>query len=159
MMILYRLVRLIETHSQALASCLLDRVQNSELTPAFRQNVPAEELKERVQEIYDHPGEWLIGKDQSQLEQRYWHIGARRASQGVPLSELVWVIVLTKDNLWEFIRKESVLERPMEVFGELEMLQLLEQFFDRAIYHASAGYEHAVAYSALGEANAPSGKL
>jgi hypothetical protein len=59
------------------------------------------------------------------------------------------VIVLTKDNLWEFIKKESVLEQPVEVFGELEMLQLLEQFFDRAIYYASVGYEQAVANPAL----------
>jgi len=159
MMILYRLVRLIETHSQALATCLLDRVENCELTPSFQQNVPGEELKERVYEIYRHLGEWLIGKDQSQLEQRYLQIGARRASQQVPLSELIWVIVLTKENLWDFIKKESVLERPVEVFGELEMLQLLEQFFDRAIYHASIGYEKAVAKAALGEINAASGKV
>ena len=32
MMMLYRLVRLIETHSQSLAGCLLDRVQGSEST-------------------------------------------------------------------------------------------------------------------------------
>jgi hypothetical protein len=30
------------------------------------------------------------------------------------------------------------------VFGELEMLQLLEQFFDRAIYYAALGYEQYV---------------
>ncbi len=45
MMMLYRLVRLIETHSEALAASLLDRVQNSELTPSY-QNVPSAELKE-----------------------------------------------------------------------------------------------------------------
>jgi len=141
---LYRLVRLIETHSQSLAESLLDRVQNSEFTRSF-QNVPSAELQERVYEIYRHLGEWLIGKDECHLEQRYLQIGARRASQGVPVSELIWVIVLTKENLWEFIQKEAVLERPVEVFGELEMLQLLEQFFDRAIYYASVGYEQAIA--------------
>jgi hypothetical protein len=36
------------------------------------------------------------------------------------------------------------LERPTEVFGELEMLQLLDQFFDRAIFYASDGYEKAL---------------
>jgi hypothetical protein len=144
MMMLYRLVRLIETHSQSLAESLLDRVQNSEFTRSF-QNVPSAELQERVYEIYRHLGEWLIGKDECHLEQRYLQIGARRASQGVPVSELIWVIVLTKENLWEFIQKEAVLERPVEVFGELEMLQLLEQFFDRAIYYASVGYEQAIA--------------
>jgi len=158
MMMLYRLVRLIETHSQALATCLLDQVQNSKLTENFQQNVPPEELKERVYEIYRHLGEWLMGKDELQLEQRYLQIGAQRAAQRVPLSEVIWVIVLTKDNLWEFIKKESVLERPVEVFGELEMLQLLEQFFDRAIYHASVGYEQAAANQSLKENCAASKK-
>jgi len=159
MMILYRLVRLIETHSQELATCLLDQVQNSELTRSYHQNVPGEELKETVYEIYRHLGEWLMGKDEAQLEQRYLQIGVRRAEQRVPLSELIWVIVLTKQNLWDFIKKESILERPVEVFGELEMLQLLEQFFDRAIYHASVGYEHAVANAVLGETGAPAKKV
>jgi len=154
---LYRLVRLIETHSEALAAGLLDQVQNSELTRGY-QNVPPEELKERVYEIYRHLGEWLMGKDELYLEQRYLQIGARRVCQRVPLSEVIWVIVLTKENLWEFIKKEAVLERPVEVFGELEMLQLLEQFFDRAIYYASVGYELAVADQALRETSAPSKK-
>jgi hypothetical protein len=151
MMMLYRLVRLIETHSQSLSSCLLDRVQTAELTPYYQKNVPGEELKERVYEIYRHLGEWLIGKDESHLEQRYLQIGASRAAQRVPMSEVIWVIVLTKENLWEFIKKEAVLERPVEVFGELEMLQLLEQFFDRAIYYASIGYELEVAEQVLRE--------
>ena len=158
MMMLYRLVRLIETHSQSLAACLLDRVQNSKLTQSY-QNVPSEELQKRVYEIYRHLGEWLMGKDELYLEQRYLQIGTRRACQKVPLSEVIWVIVLTKENLWDFIKEEAVVERPVEVFGELEMLQLLEQFFDRAIYHAAVGYEHALADAALGETSAPSRKV
>ena len=95
--------------------------RTSELTHHY-QNVPPEELKERVYEIYRHLGEWLMGKDESQFEQRYLKIGARRAGQRVPVSEVIWVIVLTKENLWEFLKKEAVLERHVEVFGELEML-------------------------------------
>jgi hypothetical protein len=151
MMMLYRLVRLIENHSQALAACLLNRVQNSEATPDYT-NVPSEELKERVYEIYRHLGDWLITKGEMDLEARYLEIGARRALQQVPLSQLVWAIVLTKENLWEFIKKESALERPAEVFGELEMLQLLDQFFDRAIYYAAIGHERAIAEQAMTQA-------
>jgi hypothetical protein len=156
MMMLYRLVRLIETHSDALASCLLEQVEKSELTTRYQANVPPEDLKERVHEIYRHLGEWIMGKDETSLKRRYEEIGARRARQRVPLSEVIWVIVLTKDNLWEFIKKESVLERPVEVFGELEMLQLLEQFFDRAIYFASTGYELEAGHRNLKETAAPS---
>ena len=30
------------------------------------------------------------------------------------------------------------------VFGELELLRLLDQFFDRAVYYATEGYEEAI---------------
>jgi hypothetical protein len=143
MMLAYRLVRLIETHSDALAAGLLEKVHNSELTRSYRHVAP-EELKQRVHDIYRHLGDWLLGKGRYDIEQRYEQIGTRRAHQGVPISELVWVIILTKDNLWEFLRKESLSECAVEVFGELEMAQLLDQFFDRAIYYAAVGYERAL---------------
>lgn len=142
MMTLYRLVRLIETHSNELASCLLDRVNNSEATPQYAL-VPAEDLRERVQEIYSHLGDWLITKDEHDLEQRYTGIGTLRAQQGVPFSQVAWAIVLTKDNLWMFLKRQSEMDRPVEAFGELELLQLLDNFFDRAIYYAAIGYEKA----------------
>ncbi len=148
MMLLYRLVRLIEAHSQALASCLLTKVQESEHTRDFR-NVPPEELRERVYEIYRHLGDWLLGKTEFDIEKRYLEIGGRRAQQHVPLSQVVMVITLTKENLWELLRKESPLDRPVEVFGELEMLQLLEQFFDKAIFYAAVGYERATETTTL----------
>jgi len=142
MMTLYRLVRLIENNSHVLATCLLDRIQNSEATPEYSL-VPAEDLKERVYEIYRHLDDWLMTKDELDLEQRYLRIGARRAKQDVPFSQVAWAIVLTKDNLWEYLKTQSEIQRPVEAFGELEMLQLLDHFFDRAIYYAAIGHEKA----------------
>ncbi|MFZ1917800.1 MAG: hypothetical protein WAU58_09525 [Terriglobales bacterium] len=145
MMLAYKLVRLIETNSDTLSASLLAKVQTSELTRSYR-NVPADDLKDRVFDIYRHLGEWLLGKGSGfDIEQRYEEIGTQRVHQGVPISELIWVIILTKENLWEFLQKESLPERPIEAFGELEMLKLLDQFFDRAIYYASVGYERAIA--------------
>jgi hypothetical protein len=51
------------------------------------------------------------------------------------------VIVLTKNTLWDFLKKRAIEERPVEVLGELEMLELLNHFFDRAIYYSARGYE------------------
>ena len=157
MMMAYRLVRLIETHSDDLAAGLLQRVQNSELTQGYR-SVPPEELKQRVYEIYRHLGDWLLGKTEFDIEARYREIGVRRSQQRVPLSQLTMTIILTKENLWEFLKRESVLDRPVEVFGELELLQLLEQFFDHAIYYAAVGYERAVAARETPELISRSGK-
>ncbi len=57
----------------------------------------------------------------------------------------MWAIIPTRENLWEYLKQEETLERPAEIFGELEMLELLEQFFDRAIYWAAVGYEQETA--------------
>jgi hypothetical protein len=129
-------------HSNELASCLLDRVRNSEATPEY-EFVQDEELRDRVFEIYRHLGEWLMTKDELALEQRYLRIGARRAKQGVPFSQVAWAITLTKENLWVFLKRESEMDRPVEAFGELELLELLDRFFDRAVYYAAIGHEKA----------------
>jgi hypothetical protein len=72
---------------------------------------------------------------------RYREIGARRARQEVPLAEAIQVIILTKENLWDFLKSETVADRAVEIMGELELLQMLEQFFDHAIYFAALGYQ------------------
>lgn len=142
MILTYKLIRLIETHSEELAASLVSKVRESPRLPEYKK-VPAEDLKSRVGEIYSHLGEWLSSRSESDIEQRYTQIGGQRAQQGVPLSQLNWTIVLTKENLWEFLRHGPVAADLREVSGELEMLQLLDQFFDRAIYFAAVGYERA----------------
>jgi len=149
MMLSYRLVRLIESHADALANGLEQKVKTGSQVQHFR-NVPAHELRERVYEIYRHLGEWLLGKNELDIEHRYREIGGRRARQNVPLSEVIQAIVLTKENLWEFLKSEAVVDRAVEIMGELELLQMLEMFFDRAIYYAAVGYEEQIA-SVTGE--------
>ncbi|HTR64801.1 MAG TPA: protoglobin domain-containing protein [Terriglobales bacterium] len=144
MMLTYRLVHLIETHSDALAHGLLSKVQESPHTRDYCRNVPSDELKQRVYEIYRHLGEWLVGSSAGDVAERYMQIGARRARQEVPLSQLIWAIILTKENLWEYILNESSPDRVVEIFGKQELLQLLDKFFDQAIYFAAVGHERAM---------------
>jgi len=144
MMFSYRLVRLIESHADALAAGLEERVHGNLQITHFR-DISAHELRERVYEIYRHLGEWLLGKNELDIEHRYREIGARRAQQHVPISKVIQAIILTKENLWDFLKTEAVMDRAIEIMGELELLQMLEMFFDRAIYYASVGYEDEVA--------------
>jgi hypothetical protein len=144
MMFSYRLVRLIESHADALADGLEARVGAGSQVTHFH-DIPAQELRQRDYEIYRHLGEWLLGKNELDIEQRYREIGTRRAQQKVPLSEVIQAIVLTKENLWEFLKSEALVDRTVEMLGELELLQMLEMFFDRAIYYAAVGHEGEVA--------------
>jgi len=141
MLLAYRLVRLIETHADRLADGTLKKIKEDEKTRDYLNRVPGEDFRAAVCEIYTHLGEWVMGKSEEEIARRYTEIGRRRAEQGVLLSELNWAIVLTRENLWEYLQVEDTLERPTEVFGELKLLQMLEQFFDRAIYWAAVGYE------------------
>jgi hypothetical protein len=121
MMLAYRLVRLIETHSGGLAAGLLAKVQNSEFTRDYR-NVPPEDLQARVFEIYRHLGDWLLGKSEFDIRSAT-EIGERRAEQHVPLSQVVWARA-DQGKLMDYLKQEAGMERPT-VLWELEMLQLL----------------------------------
>ena len=135
-----RLVRLIETHANALALNLSEKVQASAQLGDYHK-VPIYELNARVYEIYHQLGNWLLERKEEDIEHRYTVIGSRRAAQGVPLSQLIRAIVLTKQNLWEFLKREAVVDNPIELFGQQELLEQLDQFFDSAIYYAAMGYE------------------
>lgn len=141
-MIATRLVRLIEEHSDDLAHGLMARLDRDPRLAELRR-VPAAELRQRVYEVYRHMSDWLLNKTESEIEARYTAIGARRAIQGVPLSQVIFALHAVKEYLWEFLQREGLVERHVELFQEIELLRLVERFFDRAIYFAARGYEQA----------------
>jgi hypothetical protein len=151
MLLAYRLVKLIETHSDGLARSLQHRYRQCNKCSAYA-NVPDNELTEKVYDVYRHLGDWLLGKTESDIESRYLEIGAQRAAQGVPVSQVVWMISLVRENLWDYLQKHAQLERAAEIFGELELLEMLDQFFHLATYYAALGHERASArYSVKSE--------
>ena len=81
-------------------------------------------------------------KTDSEIEERYIGLGARRAHQDVPYSQMLYALQTTKEHLWEFLRQEG-LQEAQELLGEFELLYSLERFFDRAAYFAAVGYESA----------------
>jgi hypothetical protein len=143
-MIALRLVHLIETHSEELAEGLTQKLLSSERTSDLRR-VPTHELHHRCHEIYRNLSDWLLNKTEHDIEAVYKALGARRASQGVSIASLTWAILLTKEHLWTFLEWEGVHGGLHNLFGELELLRLLDQFFDRAVYYAAEGYEEATA--------------
>ena len=139
-MLAIRLVRLIENHSQQLSRGLTEKVWNSPKCSDLHK-VPADEFQARTHEIYKNLSDWLMNKTEADVERRYTELGARRASQGVAFSHFVWAVTATKEYVRDFVQREGLADSAMELHGELEMLQLLDQFFDRALYYAAVGYE------------------
>ena len=141
-MLAVRLVRLIESHSEQLSRGLTEKVWNSPKCSDLHK-VPADELQARTHEVYRNLSDWLMNKTEADVERRYTEIGARRARQGVAFSHFVWAITATKEHVHSFVQREGLVDSAMELHGELELLHLLDQFFDRALYYAAVGYEQA----------------
>jgi hypothetical protein len=134
-----RLMRLIERHSEDLALGLADKLQIAERTRDFRK-IPSAELKVAATEIYGNLGEWLLQKTEDDIEGRFRAIAARRAKEGVGLDQFVWALVISRNHLWQFLREQAYADNIVALYGELELQQMLNQFFDRAVYYAVLEY-------------------
>lgn len=137
-----KLVHLIETHSEILSRSLTEHIRTSDRTSDFRK-IPPEELEQAARELYRNLGDWLLQKTEKDVARRFRTIGARRASEGVRLHQFTWALMLTRDQLWHFLRQEAFDDNIVELHAELELHQLLNQFFDQALYYGVAGYEEA----------------
>ena len=146
-MVANRLVRLIESNSEELAESLVQKLQTSERTTSYRK-IPAHELKTAVLEVYTNLGEWLMSKTETDVELRYRELGRRRSAQAVPLSQFIASMLMTKEQLWAFLRRESISDGALQLYGELEFLHTLANFYDRSIYYSAQGYEEKAAAAA-----------
>ncbi len=136
-----RLVQLIEAHAEKLSEAVLHKLKNADECSDLLSKVPAHELKHRSYEIYKHLGDWVLSKTLAEVQDRYVDLGARRARQGVPFSQVMFAIQTTKHVLWDYLLLEGLLE-PDDLIGEMELVRSLVQFFDRALYYTAIGYEH-----------------
>lgn len=136
-----RMIQLIEHHATKLSDELLKRLETSDDCTDLIKKVPADELRTRTHEIYRNLSDWLLSKTPSEIEERYRALGMRRANQGVPFSELLYAFTLTKECLWSYLEQDGLLEDPMELLGDLNLLHSIGRFFDRVCHAAAVGYE------------------
>ena len=159
-MLANRLIQLIENHSEALTQTVLHDVLTNENTISFRK-VPRSELKPRIAAMYEKLGKWIGNPDEDDIRQEYEDWGRTRFRQGIPFSEIVYVLMLTKKHLRKFIREHGLVDFsgdrvtpgelvPVELYAIQELNYLVGDFFDRALYHLVRGYEMAApAHAAL----------
>lgn len=147
-MIAMKLVRLIEAHHEELAHSLMRRMEECSKCADLKKLVPRQELEMRYQEVYRHMSDWLLSKTEHDIFSTYTALGKHRFDQGVPFQQFLWGITLVKENLWDFMQRESIDASAMALHGEFELLRMLDQFFDKALYYASLGYWEAHEFAA-----------
>jgi hypothetical protein len=136
-----RLIRMIEDHAEQLTEAILDDLGRNPLTPSYH-NLSREELYRRICEVLRNFTRWLSQEADDALEKLYGEVGRERYTEGIPLSELIQALLLTKYRLADYIRSVGLSDSALELYRRLEILRLIGRFFDKAIYYAARGYEH-----------------
>lgn len=143
-MLSVRLVRMIEEHAEELTGGVLNDLQSNPRTAAYHK-LSREELHRRAYEVYRNLGRWLGQKTDETIEASYNDLGKKRCAEGVPVSEVVYALILTKYHLRDYIRSAGLVDSAVELYQEQELHRLVGNFFDKAIYYTVKGYEREAA--------------
>jgi hypothetical protein len=146
-----RLLLLIQSHAGPLTRDAIKDLLTNPRTPTFRRLNPAD-VESRVSALYYNLGSWIGDANENAIRREYEDTGRIRFRQGVPVSELVYALLITKQHLRRHIREHGLVDfagdrvAPEELLGlELHSIQELNyqvgEFFDRALYYLASGYE------------------
>ena len=146
-----RLIELIETHAEHLAREVL---KDFATNPRMRHwgVVPPNELEQRVFRTYLNLGNWIGDPKEDAVQAEYEDWGRRRYRNRIPLSEIVYAIILLKHHLRRYIKEHGLVEfsrdrqapqeiLPVHLYGIQELNYLVGEFFDKALYYLARGYE------------------
>ena len=138
-----KLVQYMKANADRMSEAFVRKIRTSANCKDLLLTVSAEEQKRDALQTYSDLTNWLSADTESFVPEHYVHLGVRRAQQGVPFSQLFWVVCTAREHLWEYIQQECLLEDPVEFWGGVNLLRSLNQFFDRALYFTFIGYQKA----------------
>jgi hypothetical protein len=152
-MLISRLMNLIEASAASLTGETMQAVMTNEHTSSFRW-IPIAELEPRIAALYLNLGKWVGDPQEEAVREEYEEWGRTRFRQRIPLSEIVYCLILAKAHLSRFIRDHGLVSFcgdrvtpdelvPVELYGIQELNYMIGEFFDRALYHLTRGYEAA----------------
>jgi hypothetical protein len=152
-MISAKLIELIENHAPTLSHDITQDLVSSDRTRAFR-TVKRDELEPRIFDLLQHLGNWIGDPRSERVEQEFKDWGRRRFSQGIPLSEIVYALIILKQHLRRYIRDNGLVDAafprvegdyvlPMHLQSLQDLNATVGAFFDEALYHLTRGYETA----------------
>jgi hypothetical protein len=150
-MISAKLIELIEIHATRLATDAAQDLLSNPRTAGFR-SVPQDVLERRVFQLFHHLGNWIGNPKSERVEAEFVDWGRRRFGQGIPLSEIVYAIVILKQHLRRYIRDNGLVDAafpridgdyvlPMHLHSLHDLNVRVGEFFDEALYYLTRGYE------------------
>lgn len=127
-------------HGEEIATMWLQDLRSGPQTPSYGA-VPDQELVNASEFALSQVDDHFRGRaSSSETAVFFYRLGEHRAAQGLPLAELVSAILLLKREIWMSARTHGVWESAMDLQRAVNLNRELGRFFDKAVYHATAGY-------------------
>jgi len=150
-MISAKLIELIEIHATHLTHDVARDLVTNDRTRRFRA-IPLDDLEQRIFRILHHLGNWIGDPRSERVHTEFAEWGSRRFDQGVPLSEIVFAIIVVKHHLRQYISDNGLVDAsfprgeadyvlPIHLHSLQELNVRVGEFFDEALYHLARGYE------------------
>ena len=133
------IIQIIESGAQRFFDGLLQEVR-SHLGTTYYRRLSNEELARRMTVVYKGLENWLVGPNESAVQNAGHDLGKRRFSESIPLGQVVLSLILEEKYLRKYIADQGV-------SLEDEWSQVISDYFRRLIYSTAQGYETALAYS------------
>ncbi len=137
-----RLIQMIEDHAEELTTDVIDDLRSNKLTTHYHR-LSDHELRERAYDVYRHLGHWIHHEAEGAIENTFSALGQLRYAEGVPVSEMVWALTLTKYHLRDYIHHAGLVDSAVQLYQEQELWRLVGHFFDKAIFYTVRGHEQA----------------
>jgi hypothetical protein len=134
------LLQAIERQSDQLTDALIKDLTTNERTPSFRR-LPLDALRERSLNIYRQLSAWLAARSEAQIDVAFEALGRQRFGEQIPLEELVYAVILTRQHVRDRVRRLHQADSAIELHFELDLDTMMGLFFDRALYATVKGYE------------------
>ena len=141
-----RLIQMIEANAEQLTQGLVQQLNSHPHTPGYRR-FPDTEIHNRTYSVYKNLGARMVGKPRDEIRLNYEDLGRHRFGEGIPLHEVIYALILTKKNLLIYVNTHGLGGTALEIYGEQELVNKVDQFFNDAIYYTVVGYERALGVS------------
>jgi len=142
-MLSIRLVQLIETHWEEIATRLINEVKKHPETQSLAHR-PDAELRAWCRDIMENLEALLAARKEDQVQRRFRVLGRRRFEENIPLHEAVMRLQLLKAEIFNFVHEQGFPMTVLELYREEELQVLIGRFFDACVFQVVRGYEEAL---------------
>lgn len=146
-----RLIKIIEANAEELTKGTVKKLQENTRTVSYHA-LSHEELYSRIYRVYHDLGRWLWENSNETVESWYRELGEQRRREHIPLVEVLWALVLTKDRLVNYLDACGPVDTLFELYRQQEFDRIIGRFFDRAMCYTAEGYSR---QPAVREKNGP----